>query len=91
MPDPSGYHLLSNTFLDDTKVCYVRDDTTLNHKMFIIKCSFLISLQQVFQRWYGNVQIHDKRTHRMPPESFLRHINLDKIIIKSPRQGLHSS
>ena len=34
MPGLSGYHLLANTFLDYTKNT-VKNDTTLNHKMFI--------------------------------------------------------
>ena len=39
MLGPSGYHLLSNTFLDYTKKILCQNDTTLNHKMFIIKMS----------------------------------------------------
>ena len=53
--------------------------------MFIIKCSFLISLQQVFQRWYRNVQEHDKRTHMMVPQSSIRHINHDKTFHHIPQ------
>ena len=35
----------------------------------------------------GNVQVHDKRTHWMVPQSSLRHINLDKLFHQVPQTG----